>query len=76
MLMKSVENAVKQAIYMKIGKKMRLIIALFGKQSAFRFAHNQIIGQITRSTPRIAHVLMKIPRVSKENPLFSSPKHG
>ena len=56
--MKSVENAVTQAVYMKIGKKMRLIIALFGKQSAFRFAHNQIIGQITRSTPRITHVFL------------------
>lgn len=29
--MKSVENAVKQAVYMKIGEKMRLIITLFGK---------------------------------------------
>ena len=74
--MKSVENVVKQAIYMKIEKKPRLTIALFGKQAAFRFAHNQIIDQIAQSASRITHVLMKTPRVSKENPLFSSPKHG
>ena len=74
--MKSVENAVKQATYMKTGEKTGLTIAIFGKQAAFRFAHNQIIDQITQSASRITHVLMKTLRVSKENPLFSSPKHG
>ena len=74
--MKSVENAVKQAIYVKIEKKIHLGVALFGKQTAFRFAHSQIIGQITQSASRTTHVFMKTPRVSKENPLFSSPKHG
>lgn len=74
--MKSVENAVKQAIYMKPGEKTGLTIAIFGKQTTFQFAHNQVIDQFKRSTSRIAHVLMKISRVSKENPLFSSPKHG
>lgn len=74
--MKLVESAAKQVIYMKTGKKTFLIIALFGKQATFRFAHNQIINQITQSASRITHVLMKTPRVSKENPLFSSPKRG
>ncbi len=74
--MKSVENVVKQAIYMKIEKKPRPTIALFGKQAAFRFAHSQIIGQITQSASGTTHVFMKTPRISKENPLFSSPKHG
>ena len=72
----SAENAAKYMIYVKLEKGYTLPVRYLGKQSTLHPAFNQIIGQTKQSTPKTTRVLMKTPRVSKENPLFSSPKHG